>query len=302
MDSLKTLMDKKNYELVIKLTADSDTPNDIFYRVASFVALNKPEEALKTIESKRAILETQLPILMKMHIELLVTLGRYEKAKEEMDHYENLPYFSQEAEERIKSIKQYIQKAEKDSYHSNVLDEDKIREYLTSDKEEIVLAGLQSLKDKDIRVYIKDIEKMMMSTKKQSIRSFALMMLVEKQYDQKVKFLHEDTIMELIPKDLKQPFVADEFKQAIQKMTIKYKDPVIVNNSINVLSTYIIYNYPTVVKFDCDEMLEALFEISIRYLGIKDYKSLEERCHNENIDIVKVRSIIEKIENALSRF
>lgn len=302
MDSLKTLMDKKNYDLVIKLTTESDIPNDLFYRVASFVALNKPEDALKTIESKRTILETQLPILMKMHIELLVAMNRFEKAKEEMNHYENLPYFSQEAEERIKSLKQYIQKAEKDSYHSTALDEDKIREYLSSDKEEIVLAGLQSLKDKDLRIYIKDIEKMMISTKKQSIRSFALMTLVDWKYDQKVKFLHEDTIMEVIPKDLKQPFVADEFKEAIQKMTVKYKDPVIVNNSINVLSTYIIYNYPTVVKFDCDEMLEALLEISIRYLGIKDYEPLEKRCFKEKIDPIKVQIIIEKIEKALSRF
>ena len=34
MDSLKSLLDQKNYELVLKLTEGSEAPNDLFYRIS----------------------------------------------------------------------------------------------------------------------------------------------------------------------------------------------------------------------------------------------------------------------------
>ena len=302
MDSLKALMDKKNYDLVIKMTEGSQNPDDIFYRIASFVALNKPQNALEEIEKHRNILEIQLPLLMKVEIELLTAILQFDKAKEKLKYYEELPYYSQEAEERLQSLKIHISKMEKESYRHGTLDEDKMREYLKSPREEIVLAGLQSLKEKDLRPYIGDIQNLLLNAKKQSIRSFALMTLVDKKWDQKVRFLADNAIIEVIPKHLEPPFVADAFKQVIQKMTETYKDPVIINNAISVLSSYIIYRYPTHIEFDNDVMLEALLELSIRYLGIGDYKSLEERCFEKRLDLEEVRKTIQKMELALSQF
>lgn len=302
MDSLKTLMDKKNYELVIKMTEGSENADDIFYRIASFVALNKPKNALEEIEKHRVILESQLPLLMKVEIELLIALFEFGKAKERIKYYEELPYFSQEAEERLKSLKAHIDKAEKETYRQGSINEDKMREYLKSPREEIVLAGLQNLKEKDLRPYIVEIQNLLINAKKQSIRSFALMTLVDKKWDQKVRFLADNATIEVVPKDLKPPFVANSFKEVIQKMTEIYKDPVIINNAISVLSSYIIYCYPTQVEFDNDIMLEALLELSIRYLGIGDYKSLEERCFEKHLDLEEVRKTIQKMELSLSQF
>lgn len=302
MDSLKTLIDKKNYELVIKLTENTEVPTDLFYRIAALVALNKPLEALQVIENHRRILETQLPILIKIEIELLVTLNRYDEAKKKLTYYGELPYFSQEVEERLKSLSLFIAKNEKDSFSHHGLEEEKIHEYLRSSKEELVLAGLQNLKDRELSSYIEDIQLIMLKGNKQAVRSFALMTLVDKKWSEKVRFYHEDAVIEVVPKDLKPPFATLELKEVIQKMTERYKDPVIINNSINVLSSYIIYTYPNRVDFDYEEMLEALLEISIRYLEIKTFPSLQERCFKKHLDMNKILKIIEKLEKALSQF
>ncbi|MDY0177838.1 MAG: hypothetical protein RBR85_01170 [Bacilli bacterium] len=302
MDSLKTLVDKKNYELVIKLTENTSIPSDLFYRIASFVALNKPLEALKVIEKHREILAGQLPILMKIEIELLISLERFEDAKKQLKYYEELPYFSQEAEERLKSLALLITKAEKENYSHRPLDEEKIHEYLKSPKEEFVLAGLQSLKDKDLRPYLEDLESIMLKHAKQSIRSFTLMTLVDKKWDQKVRFLHEEGLLEVVPKDLKPPFAPLELKEVIQKMTERYKDPVIIDNSISILSSYIIYSYPRQVEFNHEEMLEALLEISLRYLEIKTFEPLKKRCLNKHLDCDDILKLIEKLEKSIAQF
>ena len=50
MDSLKGLIDSRDYELVIKLTENSKNGSDLFYRIAAFTCLGKYEEALKVIK------------------------------------------------------------------------------------------------------------------------------------------------------------------------------------------------------------------------------------------------------------
>ena len=69
MDSLKSLMDKKQYDLVIKLTENSTDSTYLFYRISAFLALGKPLESLSVIENNRDILEKDLYILLKIHID-----------------------------------------------------------------------------------------------------------------------------------------------------------------------------------------------------------------------------------------
>ena len=67
MDSLKTLMDKKQYDLVLKLTENSQDSLALFYRLSAMLATGKSEEALTLIKEKRQILLTKPGILMKIH-------------------------------------------------------------------------------------------------------------------------------------------------------------------------------------------------------------------------------------------
>ena len=84
MDSLKSLMDKRQYDLVIKLTEDSQDMNYLFYRISALLATGKGEEALSVIKKNREILQGDLPLLMKIHIEILCLLNNFDEAYEEV--------------------------------------------------------------------------------------------------------------------------------------------------------------------------------------------------------------------------
>ena len=60
MDSLKTLMEKNQYDLVIKLTENSTDSISLFYRLSALVAVGKNQEALELIKNKRNILKNKL--------------------------------------------------------------------------------------------------------------------------------------------------------------------------------------------------------------------------------------------------
>ena len=87
MDSLKTLMDKKQYDLVLKLTENATDSTHLFYRISALLALGKAEESLQVILDNRSELEKDLSILIKVHIEILCILGRFEEAYEEMERF-----------------------------------------------------------------------------------------------------------------------------------------------------------------------------------------------------------------------
>ena len=84
MDSLSTLMERKSYDLVIKLTENSNDPVALFYRITSFLAVGQSQEALNVINSKQLILQQRLAILIKIHIEILCLLGRFDEAYDEL--------------------------------------------------------------------------------------------------------------------------------------------------------------------------------------------------------------------------
>ena len=108
MDSLKSLIDQKNYDLVIKLTETSTSSNDLFYRISAFICLGKYEEALYVIQDNQKTLEINLASLINAHINLLCALNRFDQAYTTLDYYANLPYQSQVVEELLQKISPYV--------------------------------------------------------------------------------------------------------------------------------------------------------------------------------------------------
>ena len=139
MDSLKSLMDKRQYDLVIKLTEDSQDMNYLFYRISALLATGRGEEALSVIKKNREILQGDLSLLMKVHIEILCLLNNFDEAYEEIKYYENLPYVSQEVEEMIRDLPKLVREEEKKSLSSRELSNDVLRERLKSNDETVVL-------------------------------------------------------------------------------------------------------------------------------------------------------------------
>ena len=304
MDSLKTLMDQKNYELVIKLTENSNDAIALFYRLSALLAVGQSEEALNLIKSKRLIMLKKLALLVKFHIEILCLLKRFDEAYDELKYYEELPYESQEVEEVLRAMPAYIRNEEKNVYVPP-MDEVELSEKLIKGNDGEVLASLDRIKNLvDFTPFLLGILKVAQTHPRQVIRSIALLVLVYKKYDQQVKFLHHDKMIIVVPAELDDPFIVpgyssiEEFSYALQSA---YHDPSIADNALNIISSYLLYNYPDKLDLTADESLVIFGYIAKKLLRI-NIDDLEKVCESKGLDYSKVSKRMEEVEEDLSHF
>ena len=309
MDSLKTLMDKKSYDLVIKLTENADEPISLFYRVSALLAVGQSEEALKVIENKRNILAKRLSLLVKFHIEILCLLGRFDDAYAVLKEYEEYPYESQEVEELLRAMPVYIRKEEKASYKTSQVDEEKLKKRLASEDDTDVLAALDEIKGLPITTYLPYLKIIMVDPKRrQIVRAFALLILVDRKYEQEVNFLYFDKLMNLVPKTLEQPFIVpgcetfDDFVFALQST---YHDPSISDNARIMASSFLLYIYPQKLPYHKDEAV-VIFGSLARHLLLRTGKELDEEitslCEAKGLNEEKIRAAIKQIREDLENF
>ncbi len=304
MDSLKTLMDQKNYNLVIKLTENSNDAIALFYRLSALLAVGQSEEALNLIKTKRLIMQKRLSLLIKFHIEILCLLKRFDEAYEELKYYEELPYESQEVEEVLRSMPTYIRNEEKAAY-KRPIDDDELRKMLIKGNDGEILASLDRIKGLvDFTPFLLGILKVAQTHKRQVIRSIALLVLVYKKYDKEVKFLHHDQMINVIPAELDDPFIIpgyssiEEFSYALQS---EYHDPSIADNALNVISSYLLYNYPDKLNLSAEESLVIFGYVAKKMLKI-NIDDLESVCEKKGLDYSKVSKHVEEVEEDLTNF
>ena len=303
MDSLKSLMDKKQYELVVKLTEKSETATDLFYRIAALTALNRGDEAILVIHHHRKILETRLSILIKIHLELLCTLGYFDEAFTELEYYKNIPYESQEVEELIASLPNYIRAEERKRLtEEKGITNEELNALLKSSNIDDVVPALDIVRNRDIIPFYDTLCNLMINHKVQSVRSFTLLVFVSKEIDEKVKFNHKGEILEVIPKELEQPFTGDEFNYFTNRLTALFKNPSLLETAMQLHATYIIYNYPVYEHEYTQEMIVALIEEAHRYLKSEPDIDLASRCLEMGVELEDVERLIDEIEEACQNF
>ena len=277
MDSLKSLMDKKQYDLVIKLTENATERTHLFYRISAFLALGKPDESLEVIKNNREELEKDLAILLKIHIEILCIVGRFDEAYEELERYKNLPYVSQQVEELLASMPKYIREEERKLLSGKEMNDEQVKKLLHSPEMNDVIIGLDIVRERDALKYLEDLKWLMINHPLQSIRSFSLFVLVQKKMDGMFKFKHIDKVIDVNPALLTPPFVGEPFNGLVKRLSLEFNDPSVSENAIQILSTHIMFIYPEEISFTEDEIIEALYHVSSTYLQSKK-DDLLERC------------------------
>ena len=293
MDSLKSLLDAKKYELVIKLTEKSLKGEDLFYRIAAFICLGKYDEALYVIQDNQEILEkTNMAALIKVHIELLCVLERYEQAHATLDYYSNLPYQSQVVEEMLRDAPKIIEKEERKVSSKFINDDDIFDKLNSSDKEEVLFA-IDLVRKRDIFTYLSEIAKIMVNNESQFVRSLALMLLVEKEVDRDLRFKSFSGVITVNPKHLTPPFTGDKFNTILRIMDRTFKDASLSHNGAQILSSYVIYTYPKTIEKDEEEIALAIFYVARKLMSID--ADIEAEAREKNLDLDKVKSYIDLI-------
>ena len=304
MDSLKTLMDKKQYDLVLKLTENSQDSLALFYRLSALLATGRSEDALKLIKDKRQILLAKPGVLMKIHIELLCLLGKFDEAYSELRYYQELPYENQETEELLNRLPKYIREEEIKVYRRQEVGQDELRKKLMSKNDVDVLSALDAVRGQALESFLLPILNILKTYQKQLVRTFALLLLVAKKYDKKVEFLHEDQLIEVVPSELDEPFIIpglgniDDLSSLFQN---EYHDPSLSQNAINVLSSYMVYIYPNKVNYSKEELLVVFGYIAKDLLQSKD-NDLDKLCEKHGLDKQEIREEVNKIKAHLEDF
>lgn len=301
MDNLKSLLDSKQYDLVLKLTETSTSSNDLFYRISAFIFLGKYEDALYVIQDHQDILESNLPALINAHINLLCVLGRFEQAYTVLDYYNNLPYQSQVVEEILRKMPKVIEAEEKKQTTYKFYSDEEIEQMLRSDKFEDVLLALDTIKNRDILSFLPILKELLVSDSKEVIKSYILMMLVKKEVDRDLVIVKKGKEIKVNPKHLIPPFIGEIFDGVVKGFDKEFKDSTLSQIATQLFSQYTIYIYPEEYPYSVKEYLAAF------YLLAKDYASsmnsdLSSLSFINELDLEKINKIKEEIDKMLEEF
>lgn len=304
MDSLKTLMDKKEYDLVIKLTEKSEDSISIFYRISALIATNHALEALKIIKQKRKVLQSRLSLLVKVHIELLCLLKKFDEAYEELNYYRELPYENQETEELLRGMDKYIRHEERNQYYKKEVGQEEISQKLLSSDDDSVLLALDQIRSLPLEPYIMPLSRILIDHPRQAIRTLTLLLLVSRKYDKEVSFLHIDRLIKVIPSQLEEPFSISGFKDIKELSSAfqdAYRDPSVSQNALHLLSSYLIYLYPEKTSLTFEEIITIFGYLAKEALRSEDC-DLEALCSKNNLDFDRIEKITLKIKEQLKNF
>ena len=301
MDNLKSLLDSKQYDLVLKLTETSTSSNDLFYRISAFIFLGKYEEALYVIQDHQETLESNLPALINAHINLLCVLGRFEQAYTVLDYYNNLPYQSQVVEEILRKMPKIIEAEEKKQTTYKFYSDEEIEQMLRSDKFEDVLLALDTIKNRDILSFLPILKELLVSDSKEAIKSYILMMLVKKEVERDLVIVKKGKEIKVNPKHLIPPFMGEVFDGVVKGFDKEFKDSTLSQIATQLFSQYSIYIYPEEYPYSIKEYLAAF------YLLAKDYASsmnsdLSTLSFVNELDLEKINRIKEEIDKMLEEF
>ena len=299
MDSLKTLLDQKKYDLVLKLTEGSTSANHLFYRISAFIYLGKYEEALFVIQDHQPVLEGNLLSLVNAHINLLCVLGRFDQARATLDYYNNLPYQNQAVEEMLRKMPEVIELEEKKQTTLRFYDDEQIETYLKSDKDEDVLIGLDTVRNRDVFTFLPLLQNLLVNHPRQMIRSYTLMLLVQKEVDRELKMKSVDEIIDVNPKHLNPPFTSVVFNETIKLIDSEFKDPSLAQSATQLFSEYEMYTYPRSIKEAPKNLCAAFYIISRKYAN-NPIPDLDGYYDAMELDRDYLNKLVEKIEKILS--
>jgi hypothetical protein len=268
MESLKELIEKKEYQRVLELTKESKDAEALFCRVSAYLGLGRYQDARILLVKERDALWAKNPILtMKATFETRFGLEEFDEAYQDEEDFANRPYISQEVEEVLRGLKEYIRKAERASYSKRPKSEEKIREELTSDVDDFTLLQTLGQIQKDPTPYLKEIREIATSGRNSMLRTFALLLLVGANDKSLLCFSKNGKDYEVSPAALTRPYSGPRFQQFIALLEGASRNTSIVQSAHALFDNYVLSLYPEdALDKDLSLLVAALLILAGRYL------------------------------------
>jgi hypothetical protein len=279
MDSLKSLMDKKEYQLVLDLTKGSSDPEAIFYRATAYISLNQPVPATALlVENREELFKANPVLLMKVTFELRFIQKQFDEAYKDLEWFSNQPYVSQAVEEQLRAAPALIRANERAATMvKDYSPEDVEKILLTSPDDYEVLSMLSYVQSHHLSDYISLLRQITVSNRHPYVRTYALLLLLALKDQTPISFPKNGQVYRVVPSELEPPYTGDTYNDFVNAMILMAKDPAVSGTSHEILNDYIMDVYPEkVIKAKDDRLLMTAFiKLGREYLksslGIEGY-------------------------------
>jgi hypothetical protein len=270
MDSLKSLLDKKQYDLILSLTEGSVDAEAIVYRISALLGKGQAKDAGALFLANRDLLWSYNPLLtIKSNFELRFIAQEFDAAYDDVSYFQNKPYVSQEIEEYLRDLPKRIRLNEKNQQLAHSYTPEKIEEVFHHSKDDYeVLNLLNYLQGVSVREYLSYIKELLVSNRHPSVKTYALLLLVEAGYPESVTFNKNGKVYHVIPKDLEPPYSGKRFNDFVLYLRDLSCDPSVSGVATSLLNDYIMDVYPETViaKAEDTPLALALIKLAREYL------------------------------------
>jgi len=270
MDSFKSLLEKKQYDLVISLTSAEGKEEDLFFRLAAYLGKGDSQKAADLFFKNRDRLYAFNPLLtMKTNFELRDILKQYDKAYEDEPYFENKPYVSQEVEEYLRDLPKLIRIMERNSSLSAGLSSDKVDGILKTSKDDYqILTLLSAMTGAMAKEHITAIKTLLVSSRHSEVKTYAFLLLISARCAEEVTFTKNGKIYHLVPAETNPPYSGKIFSDFLSYLRKAAGDPSVSGIAESLLNDYILDVYPEEVLTKSEDPLlaSALLKIARSYL------------------------------------
>ena len=280
------------YQQIINKLKDTKNNDELFILLNAYINEKLYEDAIKLIENNSQLVKEKPLHIIKLHIELLLSLELFDEASLAYKKYLELPYISQEVEEYLKEIPSLIEER-KDVNKNKTYTIDEIDEILTTHYDQgKIMDVLFSLDDYNILKLLTPIEIFLLRKDVHpSLRTYALISLVSNNISSPVQILKDGNKITVVPNKLKPPFCDDNFNKVIKYIESElYKDPSVQQIAFQLLNNYVLDCYPDDVLNDVDlnEFCLALTSLAKDYLSIANDDVINDQLKQ------KIKKVLEK--------
>lgn len=299
MDEILSLLNKGEFEKVLEATKDKDSPEYIYYKIAALTGLSREKEALELLLANRdSLWGTDPQKCIKWDLELRLSLDQFDEAYEDEKYFQNKPYVSQKVEESLREIIPSIRAYERAKYAKKEAGKDSIKDILLDEqaKDFAILQALYEVKSED-KSLIKEIRAIANSNRHDTVRTFALLKLLDLSDVEPLTFTKNGKSYNLVPAKMNPPYTGEEYKAFIKKLLSSSKDVSMLEAARSLYDSYVLDLYPEIDPED-DLLLLGLIYLASSYLS-SPISSEVYKHHSLSIEDIKAKAeSIEKVIEA----
>ena len=298
MDNYKTLLEKKEYDLLLSLTEGDLSPAGLSYRASAYLAKGDAKQAFNILNAHRDELYKVNPLkTMKSIFELRFILKEFEEAYDDLEHFENLPYVSQEVEEYLHALPKLIRTEERNSSLSDKYSEEEIIEKLSEKSDDYeIISTLNIIGPWRAKDYVRSLVNLVTGQKSSLVRTYALMYLIAAKYDKEIALFKNGKTFNIVPARIDPPFTGKEFEDFREKLDESINDPSVSNVAKKLLNDYIFELFPETLPLEKEGPVYLLAFSSLAHEYLSSEFDLVKECEEKNVNPEEVKALIEKVK------